>query len=481
MPRRLLVLVIVLTALLASRAGATHVTSYAQPASGGRALVLEPFQDQLLLPLDAGQIEANALQSAGYQVTILRNSQVTVGVLETMNQYNVVYMHTHSGPFQGGDGVVATGQRADQGPSVADLVSDGSVDPVTVSTLNGVQTPEHYDAITSTFVQKHLGAFPAHALIFINGCGMLKAPAFLKALTDKGAGVVVSWDNEATNFDNYLAGAATFNLMAQGATVAAAIQREQAAGYGVSSPTNQSKASLGYVGDGSITLQIANTPIPPTPAPTATQAPAAAPTALPTSIPTATTVPGPSISIEVKQRVVPGQRQVIRITSSPDTVLHVQVSFPNGDTKTVTTATDPQGLAVYRFRQGRSQVTYGHVFAIVSVEAIKGDAHAKQTAQYRIGWSPVDVSVLPREQVVGKSVEIWIHTRARQQVKVRLRFPKAGEFKRLLGKTGGLGWAHISYRVGQYLKNGSDHTVYVRARIPIDNKNMVGYSTFKIL
>src|SRR5260370_34245960 len=57
----------------------------------GRALVLEPFATQLGLGPGAGDPEVSKLQAAGFDVTELHDTAVTVQVMATFWQYNVIY------------------------------------------------------------------------------------------------------------------------------------------------------------------------------------------------------------------------------------------------------------------------------------------------------------------------------------------------------------------------------------------------------
>jgi len=77
---------------------------------------------------------------------------------------------------------------------------------------------------------------------------------------------LVSWDQNAAAKDDYLSAAAFFNVMGTGQSVSAAISTLHAAGYGTSSD-NGVPATLGYLGDGSVTLSSAATAGSPGPKP----------------------------------------------------------------------------------------------------------------------------------------------------------------------------------------------------------------------
>jgi hypothetical protein len=99
---------------------------------------------------------------------------------------------------------------------------------------------------------------------------------------------------------------------------------------------------------------------------------------------------------------------------------------------------------------------------------------------YRIGWSPVDVSVQPSEQSVGKRVRIWVHTDPHTALTISLRFPK-GLVKQFSSTTGKRGWASVRYRIGRYLKSGTNHTVVVRASAVTGGAMHRAKTTFRIM
>ncbi len=237
------------------------------PAAAARAVVMEPFASQLGLGPQAGDAEVGDLQSAGYSVDQLYDTQVTLKALTTLSQYNVAYMQTHAGVVTGGEGIVASGELVGSDPNVAPLIRNGTVIPIGVS-----GTSQKYYGITSSFITEYEGQFPAHSLEFLNGCNLLSSPRFWNALSAKGVGVLVSWDREATSTDNFIAGAQFFKYMDNpSTTVAAAIGAVHAAGFGTSQ-VQGTVANLGFTGDGTITLGNAaaapeKTPQPGTPTP----------------------------------------------------------------------------------------------------------------------------------------------------------------------------------------------------------------------
>ncbi len=218
---------------------------------GGRAIILEPVATELGLGPNAGDIEVSDLKAAGYTVDQLYDTQVTVSAMLTLPRYNVVYMHTHSGVDPNGDGLLATGQYAQPDATVQPYLNDGTVE------ITGVAgTGQTYYGISTRFVTIHMGIFPAGSFLFINGCA-LSTTNFEPALLQHGAGAVISWNNEVTAQVGYISSAGVFYYMSsKGDSIATAVQQVTADGNGTSTYNNQ-PATLGFQGDGSITLQSA--------------------------------------------------------------------------------------------------------------------------------------------------------------------------------------------------------------------------------
>jgi hypothetical protein len=242
----------------------------------GKSIVLEPFADELGLGSDAGQGEITPLQSAGFSVDVLRNSQVTVATMESLSNYSVIYMETHSGTLGDGDAIVLTRQTSSAG--ISDLFKDGSV-------AQGLAYGDQalYIAIKSQFVLQHMGKFPVSSIIFLNGCELLGANVLWDAFHRQGIATMISWDNKVINTLDEQAADFMFPRLAKGETVASNVEAAKAANLGIST-FESAEAHLGYLGDGNNTLANAlQGVLPPTATPTITS------TALPS--PTATAVP----------------------------------------------------------------------------------------------------------------------------------------------------------------------------------------------
>ncbi len=274
------------------------------PGATGRAIVLEPFATELGLGPTAGQDEANALMRAGFTVDVLRDAQVTVGTMGTLSSYGAVYFQTHAGVLPDGDAVVVTGQT-DSAP-YGDLYRDHSLIQAFVA---GDPAKILYNAITSHFVTGHMGTFPSGSIMFLNGCAVLNAPVFWKALQQQNVSALISWNGDVYSSSNEVAGSFVTTKLVNGDSVSAAVDDARQSGVGFD-VVGDTVVHLGFSGDGAATLsavlgrKATSTPVPPTstptPAPTAT--PTLVPTATPTPLPTATKTARPTSPTVKKHR-----------------------------------------------------------------------------------------------------------------------------------------------------------------------------------
>lgn len=258
--------------------------SAAGAPAGGRAVVLEPFQDELGLPANAGQIVVDNLKKAGFTVDIFRNNQVTVNLLLHMSDYSVIYLETHSGTLQNGDAILNTASTdyTNYKAYMSEYGGDGSVKQALSAGTGTI-----YLAITGKFVAAHVPLFPDSSFIYLDGCDIYGADLFWHDLQSKNVGAMVTWDSHvfqpsAETADEYM-----FGQLAAGKSLTESLDYTAAAGYAVGLG-DQGTAHLKMRGDGRITLEKARTEA--TPEPTATDTP----TVTPTPGPTDTATPSPS-------------------------------------------------------------------------------------------------------------------------------------------------------------------------------------------
>ena len=453
-------------------------------APAAPAAVWEPFAAELGLGPNAGDIEVQQLQAAGFAVDQKYDTNVTVAQMATLSRFNVVYMHTHSGLTASGDGIVASGEPVNGDPSVAPFLNDGSVIPVGVA-----GSAQQYYGINSSFITRHEGAFPGGSLLFLNGCALLRSTIFWQALHSRGVSTLVSWDQNGAAKDDYLSAAAFFNVMGTGQAVAGTISTLRASGYGTSSD-NGVPATLGYVGDGTVTLHSAAAaggpgPTPPaatsTPVPTATSTArpvatatsiataTAAPSSTPTSTPVPTHPPVPAL-VSLSNVVNPGATQRISVSNLlPSTALQIRVTFPNGGTVVGHANADSAGHAQFSFLQAGSTLTRHSRIAQVEITATTASGTATTTIHYTIGFGKVDVVVQPRALPRGGAGAILVHTLAHKRVVVTLHFAGGGTTT-LHGVTGTLGWVKLHLKLPQSAKRGQ--SVPVRAVVRLHGKSV---------
>jgi len=265
------------------------------PAATGRAIVLEPFATELGLGPTAGQDEANALTRAGFAVDVLRDAQVTVGTMSTLSSYGAVYFQTHSAVLPDGDAIVVTGQT-DSAP-YGDLYREHSLIQAFVA---GDPAKKLYNAITSHFVTGHMGAFPSGSIMFLNGCAVLNAPVFWKALQQQNVSALISWDADVYSSSNEVAGSFVTTKLVNGDSVSAAVDDARQSGVGFD-VVGDKVVHLGFSGDGAASLSaVLGRKATLTPAPS-TDTPTPVPTATSTPMPTATSTPMPTARPTVKK------------------------------------------------------------------------------------------------------------------------------------------------------------------------------------
>jgi hypothetical protein len=450
---------------------ALHVST--SPESSQRALVLEPFATEQIGTHDADAIISD-LQASGFQVDQLSDQAVTVASMALLWKYKVIYMHTHGGVNKWGYAVVATGQQANGDPSVEPLIQNGSVMVTGVTGLS-----ELFYGILVPYIQNDESQFPANSMLYIDTCNLLEAPPFWDALAAKGVGVLVSWDNESNFPDNTPAAKTFFDAMAQGGTVAAALEAVRAAGYGTSTVKGQ-VAHLGYVGDGYVTLQGRQAP-PPTPTPlpvTPSPTPSATPTPSPVASATSAPVAAAPLIVRLKSVVKPGSRQVISVKTGPNLAVRIRVDFPNGNHQVGNKMAGPNGTARYTYIQRPSEIRHDSRKARVTITA-PGESSESATSSYRIGFGPIDVSAEPRIVHAGATVNIWVHASPFATVSIRL-WDGGTSLADLRAHAGARGWAHRRYAISRNGPLTAGHTIRVRARSQEATRTLVTSSSFQV-
>lgn len=269
-------------------------------APGGRAAVLEPFATQLGEGTSAGQTEVDALTRAGFKVDVFRDSQVTVKLMETISQYSVVYMVTHSTPV----GTTAFATDETDYSKYIPLIQDGSVIQLGIA---GDPTGALYLGVNSTFITKHVGTFPNGSMVFLEGCGALHPGDVFSALQSKNVDVFVAWTDEVYPAPLEVASDFMFSKFLQGETVGTVLSETKSAGLADSSVQTNDRGlvqtHLGYLGDASDTFGDALSAV----------LPAAVSTATPTATATATSTPVPTATAT---KVTTGQSKAAKLKAA---------------------------------------------------------------------------------------------------------------------------------------------------------------------
>ncbi|HEX8917446.1 MAG TPA: PQQ-binding-like beta-propeller repeat protein, partial [Chloroflexota bacterium] len=211
--------------------------------------------------------------------------------------------------------------------------------------------------------------------------------------------------------------------------------------------------------------------------PTATKGPTATAQTTATVSPTPTPTGG-TIAISLKASVKDGQKQTIKITTTPNTLVHIRVQYPNGDHQSHGQKTNASGKLTYSYTQGASKIKHNQFVATVTA---KTDApNAKQgSSRYKILFGNIDVSVEPRSAKVNQVVSIYIHTAVGKKVVAYLLYP-SGKFVTRYGVTGPHGFAHMRYQIPSNMVSGSKRTVVVLAKYQSGRPPWSTRSTLKI-
>lgn len=292
-----------LAGLLALRA---QPLATAHDGTAPRAAVLLPFESELG---NNGQAEIDALTKAGFQVDVFHDADVSIGLMEHLSDYSVVYMETHSDPLPGGDAIVATGST-DSTPYKAFMPpayvpgGDGTITPVIVSGQSQL-----YLAITAGFVTNHMGTFPGSSLVYLDGCDLLNTDVFWHALENKGVETMIAWDNHVYPYTNESSAAAMFAQLASGSTVAGSLQAVQQEGLGTGA-ADLGPTHLGFQGDGNDTFALALAETKPTATPTLTATATLTPTPRPTKTPVKKSTKKKKPSTKKKSACKPGHHRV---------------------------------------------------------------------------------------------------------------------------------------------------------------------------
>jgi hypothetical protein len=357
------------------------------PAAGRSAFVLAPFEAEMGIQQHVDDLSAR-LRDYGFSVTVLTNTGVTVDDMVDLSRYDLVYDVTHSGVNQYGDVDIATGQPVDPRNVDPDLMPFIKAGSLMVTGVSGTTTD--YYGIRAAWIHDELaGQFPPHSLFFLNGCSTLRGSLLWQNLQQRGLSTFVSWDNLAVTGDDAPNADAFFGGLIAGQTVDQSMSALRGRGLGVSAWAGV-PAYLGYLGDGTLTLD-GRSSLPPTATPTATSPPPTptdtpTPTATVIPTPTATPVPALSLQLALHPHVRPGGRQTIEVWTAPGNRVTIRVAFPWGGGRHASRTVGSSGSTRYSYIQVAppASSTSRRVRVTASVHALQGAASVTRTYQVTV-------------------------------------------------------------------------------------------------
>jgi hypothetical protein len=195
--------------LLMTRSDAWSINT---PA-GKEALFLLPYQYELDYYRGELQKRKNALESAGYNVTVVQNQAVTENHFRGsfLQQYDVVYIHTHGDCYDSEQRIFLSTSINRSYTNVPGLAI--MIDPP----VSGVsERRKSFLAVTDRWIDSTLRAMPDNAFVYVDACHSNQYSKLSNMFLSKGAGAFIGWD--AISFSGYSEPAATyvFNHLPQG-------------------------------------------------------------------------------------------------------------------------------------------------------------------------------------------------------------------------------------------------------------------------
>jgi hypothetical protein len=209
--------------------GSAQSTTYDGPP---RAVIIDQLYDEM--PNKSFHAEATKyLNKAGYEVDIVTTKDVTVDFYKNLPKmhYKYVIVRTH-GAQNSQDVVLFTGEKYTEDRYISEQLlgqvkraapllevayminADGKSKWEKVNdtysyittTANPVkEAKDEYFAISADLVNHAMNGRFDDTIFLLGGCNTLANPSLAKSLTDRGASLVVGWDNTVSNSDNDLA------------------------------------------------------------------------------------------------------------------------------------------------------------------------------------------------------------------------------------------------------------------------------------
>ena len=194
-----------------------------------KAVIIDQLYDEM--PNDSFHLKATEyLEKAGYTVDIVTTQDITVDYYKDLpkKNYKYVIVRTH-GAENIDDVVLFTGERYSEEKYIQEQLFgqvhkaaplrelaykiDGSSSSewkiinkttkvLTTSVKPVDQTKDEYFAVGPNLINQVMNGRFDDTIFLLGGCNTLSNPSLAKSLSDKGASLVVGWDDTVGNFDN---------------------------------------------------------------------------------------------------------------------------------------------------------------------------------------------------------------------------------------------------------------------------------------
>ena len=197
-----------------------------------RAVIIDQLYDEM--PNTVFHEKATKyLNEAGYTVDIVTTKDVTVDFYKNLPKMNYKYVVVRTHGAQNSENVVLfTGERYTEDKYISEQLlgqvqkaapllevaymvnSDGQSKWIFVNdTYSYITSPanpvteskDEFFAISADLVNHAMNGRFDQTVFLLGGCNTMANPSLAKSLTDKGASLVVGWDNTVSNSDNDLA------------------------------------------------------------------------------------------------------------------------------------------------------------------------------------------------------------------------------------------------------------------------------------
>ena len=223
--------------------GGTTVT---QTPGSKKALILDPFdwEGGVFHNPDLMNNVEGYLQSAGYTYTYLKNSQVTLSVIENdLAQYGVIYNRGHGGT-SGRTVIISTGEAwtSSTTSTYSTEYNNGEIVEVSISASDGYH---YFIAYTPKLIQDHYTNLP-NSLVYMESCESMKASNMGDAYVGAGAGAYMGWDKSVSVTYGDSTADTSFQMFSTGSSV-----DDVANAFG---PDPSTHANLKYAGAGDLGL-----------------------------------------------------------------------------------------------------------------------------------------------------------------------------------------------------------------------------------